>query len=155
METAIRIGNRVKQTHETRLELISGMEIDAKVELIQELIPLGLMHVAEELKKEVERLACPRPVPGVGNQSEDNQQNRVDPLPHGLPHRLGGLLEGLQPAATVGGHRIAGHRTRAEKDPGVSPSAGTASCAPGGVELALEPRRETGVAHHGRFVNFN
>jgi len=66
MKTVIRIGNRVKQTHETGLELISGMEIDAKVELIQELIPLGLMHVAEELKKEVERLAGPRHSRGQG-----------------------------------------------------------------------------------------
>jgi hypothetical protein len=43
----------------------------------------------------------------------------------------------------------------AEKDPGVSPSTGVTSRAPGGAELGLELRRETGVAHHGRFVNFN
>lgn len=59
MKTVIRIGNRVKQTYEMGLEQISGMEIDAKVELIQELIPLGLLHVAEELKNEVKRLAGP------------------------------------------------------------------------------------------------
>jgi hypothetical protein len=40
------------------LEEISGMEIDAKVELIQTLIPLGLMHVEEELMREVEQLAA-------------------------------------------------------------------------------------------------
>src|SRR3972149_10493474 len=34
--------------------------IDAKVALIQELIPLGLMHVAESLQQEVEQLAGPR-----------------------------------------------------------------------------------------------
>jgi hypothetical protein len=39
-----------------RVEEISGMEINAKVELIQTLIPLGLMHVEEELMREVERL---------------------------------------------------------------------------------------------------
>jgi putative transposase len=60
MKKVIRIGNRVKQTYEMGLEQISGMEIDAKVELIQELIPLGLMCVAEELKNEVEQLAGPR-----------------------------------------------------------------------------------------------
>jgi transposase InsO family protein len=60
MKTVIRIGNRVKPTHEKGLEQIPGMEIDAKVELIQALIPLGLMHVVEELKKEVAQLAGPR-----------------------------------------------------------------------------------------------
>ena len=60
MKTVIRIGNRVKPTPEKGLEQISGMEINAKVELIQALIPLGLMHVAEELKKEVAQLAVPR-----------------------------------------------------------------------------------------------
>ena len=34
--------------------------VDAKVELIQALIPLGLLHVAESLKQEVEMLAGPR-----------------------------------------------------------------------------------------------
>lgn len=37
-----------------------GMELDAKATLIQELIPLGLMAIGEELKKEVEQLAGPR-----------------------------------------------------------------------------------------------
>ena len=40
MKTVIRIGNRVKPTPEKGLEQISGMEINAKVELIQALIPL-------------------------------------------------------------------------------------------------------------------
>ena len=60
MKTVNRIGNRVKATPTMRLEEISGMEINAKVELIQTLIPLGLMHVEEELMREVERLAGPR-----------------------------------------------------------------------------------------------
>jgi transposase-like protein len=34
--------------------------VDAKVALIQELIPLGLLHVAESLQQEVEHLAGPR-----------------------------------------------------------------------------------------------
>ena len=34
--------------------------IDTKVALIQELIPLGLLHVQESLQQEVERLAGPR-----------------------------------------------------------------------------------------------
>jgi hypothetical protein len=43
-----------------RLEEILGMEINAKVELIQTLIPLGLMHVEEELMREVESPGPPR-----------------------------------------------------------------------------------------------
>jgi len=66
MKTVNRIGNRVKTTHTMRLEEISGMEINAKVELIQTLIPLGLMHVEEELMREVERLAGPRHSRGAG-----------------------------------------------------------------------------------------
>jgi hypothetical protein len=60
MTTVNRIGNRVKAPHTMRLEEISGMEIDAKVELIQTLIPLGLMYVEEELMREVDRLAGPQ-----------------------------------------------------------------------------------------------
>jgi len=60
MKTVERIGNRVKPNRRMTREEISGMEIDAKVELIQTLIPLGLMHVEEELMREVERLAGPR-----------------------------------------------------------------------------------------------
>lgn len=66
MKTVNRIGNRVKATHTMRLEEISGMEINAKVELIQTLISLGLMHVEEELMREVERLAGPRHSRGAG-----------------------------------------------------------------------------------------
>ncbi len=40
--------------------------IDAKVALIQELIPLGLLHVQESLQQEVERLAGPRYSRGGG-----------------------------------------------------------------------------------------
>lgn len=66
MKTVNRIGNRVKATHAMKLEEIPGMEIDAKVELIQTLIPLGLMHVEEELMREVEQLAGPRHSRGAG-----------------------------------------------------------------------------------------
>lgn len=66
MKTVERIGNRVKPNRRMPLEEISGMEIDAKVELIQTLIPLGLMHVEEELMREVERLAGPRHSRGEG-----------------------------------------------------------------------------------------
>jgi putative transposase len=38
----------------------SAAAIDTKVELIQALIPLGLLHVEESLQQEVERLAGPR-----------------------------------------------------------------------------------------------
>jgi hypothetical protein len=59
MKTVNRIGNRVKPNRRMTLEEISGMEIDAEVELIQTLIPLGLMHIEEELMREVEQLAGP------------------------------------------------------------------------------------------------
>ena len=39
------------------LEKLNGMEIDSRIELIQSLIPLGLMVVEEELQREVEALA--------------------------------------------------------------------------------------------------
>ena len=35
---------------------VDAATVDAKVELIQALIPLGLLHVAESLRKEVEML---------------------------------------------------------------------------------------------------
>lgn len=66
MKTVKRIGNRVKAARRMQLEEISGMEIDAKVELIQALVPLGLMHVEEELMREVEQLAGPRHSRGAG-----------------------------------------------------------------------------------------
>ena len=42
------------------LKEYGALEFDSRVALIQELIPIGLMHVAEELKMEVERLAGER-----------------------------------------------------------------------------------------------
>lgn len=66
MKTVKRIGGRVKATRRMTLEEISGMEINAKVDLIQALIPLGLMHVEEELMREVEQLAGPRHSRGAG-----------------------------------------------------------------------------------------
>lgn len=42
------------------VEEYEGMKTEAKVELIQELIPLGLMKVKEELQAEVRRLAGER-----------------------------------------------------------------------------------------------
>jgi putative transposase len=41
-------------------EEIEGLELDARIELIRELIPLGLAEVGRMLTKEVERLAGPR-----------------------------------------------------------------------------------------------
>ena len=38
-------------------EEYEGLEVNGKVELIKALIPLGLMHAADELQKEVTRLA--------------------------------------------------------------------------------------------------
>ena len=42
------------------VEGYKGMKVEAKVALIQELIPLGLMKVKEELQAEVNRLAGER-----------------------------------------------------------------------------------------------
>ncbi len=41
-------------------EVIEAMEVDARIELIRELIPLGLAEVGRMLDEEVERLAGPR-----------------------------------------------------------------------------------------------
>jgi hypothetical protein len=38
-------------------EQYQDLPVDARIEVIQTLIPLGLMHVQEELCREVERLA--------------------------------------------------------------------------------------------------
>ena len=42
------------------IEGYSGLEVNAKVEMIRALIPLGLMHVQEVLEREVEELAGER-----------------------------------------------------------------------------------------------
>lgn len=47
-------------------EEYQGMELNAKVELIRSLIPLGLMHVQLVLEEEVEALAGPRYMHGDG-----------------------------------------------------------------------------------------
>lgn len=46
-----------KSVEVKRLQDYEGMDVDCKVELIQELIPLGLMHIEEMLQEEVTRLA--------------------------------------------------------------------------------------------------
>lgn len=66
MKTVIRIGNTVKSIEETELDELIGMEIDAKVELIQALIPLGLLYVQKELQNEVKKLVGPRHSRGAG-----------------------------------------------------------------------------------------
>ena len=39
-------------------ERYQGMDLDARLDLIMELIPLGLMKIQEELEAEVAGLAC-------------------------------------------------------------------------------------------------
>jgi transposase-like protein len=51
---------RMGEARGVRWEVIEGLELDARVELIRELIPLGLAEVGRMLDKEVERLAGPR-----------------------------------------------------------------------------------------------
>ena len=56
---------KAKAVEVMKLNEYGALEVDSRVALIQELIPIGLMHVAEELKKEVEELAGER-TRGVG-----------------------------------------------------------------------------------------
>jgi len=51
---------KAKAVEVMKLNEYGALEVDSRVALIQELIPIGLMHVAEELKKEVEELAGER-----------------------------------------------------------------------------------------------
>jgi putative transposase len=60
MKTVIRLGKQVKERNRIGLEKLEGMEIDATVEMIQALIPLGLMHVEEVLLNQVAELVGPR-----------------------------------------------------------------------------------------------
>lgn len=48
------------EPRDVRWEVIEGLELDTRVELIRELIPLGLAEVGRLLDAEVERLAGPR-----------------------------------------------------------------------------------------------
>jgi len=62
MRKVLRIGKDVKSKRERVNELLregmEGQDFDAKVQLIQELIPLGLMQVQKMLEEEVKEL-CP------------------------------------------------------------------------------------------------
>ncbi|MBU0769493.1 MAG: transposase [Proteobacteria bacterium] len=49
-----------KKVNVVNADDFKGYELDGRIELIQALIPLGLMFVAEELQKEVQALAGPR-----------------------------------------------------------------------------------------------
>jgi putative transposase len=51
---------RMGEPREVDWEVIEGLELDARVELIRELIPLGLAEVGRMLDEDVERLAGPR-----------------------------------------------------------------------------------------------
>lgn len=61
MKKVLQIGNEVKLKKEQIKELmnlsLSDVEQEMRLQLIQELIPLGLMHVGEQLKQEVISLA--------------------------------------------------------------------------------------------------
>lgn len=64
MRKVLRVGNNVKARRARVKELmklkIGELEMDLKLQLIQELIPLGLMHVGEILTEEVKALAGER-----------------------------------------------------------------------------------------------
>ena len=64
MKNVLRVGKDVKARRSRVTELmglnLSTVEQDAKLQLIQELIPLGLMHIGEVLKEEVKALAGER-----------------------------------------------------------------------------------------------
>ncbi len=59
MRTVIRFNKKCKRKPIVTGNTLDCLEIDARVEMIQAL-PLGLMHVEEELKREVTRLAGER-----------------------------------------------------------------------------------------------
>ena len=56
MKRVVRIGGKRKSKPMTKKEFFAS-DVRVKVEMIQALIPIGLMAVAEELKAEVEQLA--------------------------------------------------------------------------------------------------
>ena len=64
MRKVLRVGKDVKARRARVKELmklkIGKLEMDVRLQLIQELIPLGLMHVAEVLTEEVKALAGDR-----------------------------------------------------------------------------------------------
>jgi len=64
MRKILRVGKDVKARRSRVRELmnlkLSSLELDIKLQLIQELIPLGLMHIGEILTEEVKALAGDR-----------------------------------------------------------------------------------------------
>ncbi len=64
MRKVLRVGRDVKARRSRVKELmdlkLSALELDIKLQLIQELIPLGLMHIGEILKQELKALAGDR-----------------------------------------------------------------------------------------------
>lgn len=64
MRKVLRVGKDVKARRSRVKELmdlrLSALEMDMRLQLIQELIPLGLMHIGEILKEEVMVLAGDR-----------------------------------------------------------------------------------------------
>jgi len=64
MKKVLRVGKDVKAKRSRVKELmdlkLSAVEMDIKLQLIQELIPLGLMHIGEILNEEVKALAGDR-----------------------------------------------------------------------------------------------
>lgn len=51
---------KAKAVEVMKLKEYGALEVDSRVALIQELIPIGLMHIADELRREVEELAGER-----------------------------------------------------------------------------------------------
>jgi len=64
MRKILQVGKDVKARRSRVRELmnlkLSSLELDIKLQLIQELIPLGLMHIGEILTEEVKALAGDR-----------------------------------------------------------------------------------------------
>jgi len=65
MRKVLRVGKDVKARRARvkelmRLQQMNDLEMDLKLRLIQELIPLGLMYIGEVLKDEVRALAGDR-----------------------------------------------------------------------------------------------
>ena len=72
-------------------EEYAELEVDAKVELIRSLVPLGLMHIEELLDEEVTALAgerYTRKAPSVGGRRHDSNPGTVELAGQRVPIRV-------------------------------------------------------------------
>ena len=117
-----------------RREAYVDRELDAKVELIRALVPLGLLHVQELLDQEVTALAGARYA--RKDESVDGQQQR----------RVGELLEGRAEGRHEGGRQVADEPDRVCRGRGQCGGGlwGTRAVFEGGLLYLLSSRSRLG-----------